>query len=319
MFFACPCCHKKLNLINSKSSKCMVCNNKKCSQKEEVFIFLNQIPVIVPFNQEKCLLDKKNLVKSRNLGTEKRIFNKRNLIIAKSIKKIFQGANKKTENNFKFLANQITSKTKVLIIGGGSRGEGMDYFYKACERNSVLIESIDIYESENITAIADAHYLPYVSSSFDLVIIQAVIEHVLDPDRVVSEIFRVLKNNGLVYSETPFMQSVHEGAYDFTRYTHSGHRWLFKSFKEISSGVIQGGFTATLFIFSYCLSGIFRNRYIGIFLRIIFSKFAKFLDCLIPNKYNFDVGCGFYFIGKKIPRPKNQRSKWIAKYYLGAQ
>tara|TARA_B100000886_G_scaffold337886_1_gene299571 strand:- start:19754 stop:20647 length:894 start_codon:yes stop_codon:yes gene_type:complete len=297
----------------------MVCNNKKCSQKEEVFIFLNQIPVIVPFNQEKCLLDKKDLVKSRNLGTEKRIFNKRNLIIAKSIKKIFQGANKKTENNFKFLANQITSKTKVLIIGGGSRGDGMDYFYKACERNSVLIESIDIYESENITAIADAHYLPYVSLSFDLVIIQAVIEHVLDPDKVVSEIFRVLKNNGLVYSETPFMQSVHEGAYDFTRYTHSGHRWLFKSFEEISSGVIQGGFTATLFIFSYCLSGFFRNRYIGIFLRIIFSKFAKFLDCLIPNKYNFDVGCGFYFIGKKIPRTKNQHSKWIAKYYLGAQ
>lgn len=319
MFFACPCCHKKLNLINSKNSKCMVCNNKKCSQKEEVFIFLNQIPVIVPFNQEKCLLDKKDLVKSRNLGTEKRIFNKRNLIIAKSIKKIFQGANKKTENNFKFLANQITSKTKVLIIGGGSRGDGMDYFYKACERNSVLIESIDIYESENITAIADAHYLPYVSLSFDLVIIQAVIEHVLDPDKVVSEIFRVLKNNGLVYSETPFMQSVHEGAYDFTRYTHSGHRWLFKNFEEISSGVIQGGFTATLFIFSYCLSGFFRNRYIGIFLRIIFSKFAKFLDCLIPNKYNFDVGCGFYFIGEKIPRTKNQHSKWIAKYYLGAQ
>ena len=46
----------------------------------------------------------------------------------------------KTENNFKFLANQITSKTKVLIIGGGSRGDGMDYFYKACDRNSVLID-----------------------------------------------------------------------------------------------------------------------------------------------------------------------------------
>ena len=58
----------------------------------------------------------------------------------------------------------------------------------------------------------------------DLVIIQAVLEHVMYPNKVVSEIYRVLKNDGLIYSETPFMQQVHEGPYDFSRFTESGHR-----------------------------------------------------------------------------------------------
>src|SRR5207237_664581 len=31
----------------------------------------------------------------------------------------------------------------------------------------------------------------------------------------------------LVLGDTPFMQQVHEGAYDFTRFALSGHRWLF--------------------------------------------------------------------------------------------
>ncbi len=54
----------------------------------------------------------------------------------------------------------------------------------------------------------------------------------LEPERVVSEIARVLKPAGMVYSEIPFMQQVHEGAYDFTRFTDSGQRWLFRQFKS---------------------------------------------------------------------------------------
>ena len=36
------------------------------------------------------------------------------------------------------------------------------------------------------------------------------------------------------------MQQVHERAYDFSRFTQSGHRWLFKRFSEINAGPIGG-------------------------------------------------------------------------------
>jgi hypothetical protein len=51
--------------------------------------------------------------------------------------------------------------------------------------------------------------------------------------RVASEIHRLLKSGGFVYSEIPFMQQVHEGAYDFTRYTLVGHRALFRALDDL--------------------------------------------------------------------------------------
>jgi ubiquinone/menaquinone biosynthesis C-methylase UbiE len=69
--------------------------------------------------------------------------------------------------------------------------------------------------------VADGHQLPIADGSVDGVWIQAVLEHVLDPSIVVQEIHRVLTPGGVVYAETPFMQPVHEGAYDFTRFSLS--------------------------------------------------------------------------------------------------
>ena len=62
----------------------------------------------------------------------------------------------------------------------------------------------------------------------------------VEPEKVVAEIYRVLKENGIVYAETPFMQQVHEGAYDFTRYTVLGHRYLFRQFHALSIGGNKG-------------------------------------------------------------------------------
>ncbi len=84
------------------------------------------------------------------------------------------------------------------------------------------IAAFDIYYSANVQFIADAHSILLRDASVDAVVIQAVLEHVLDPQQVVDEIWRVLKPSGLVYAETPFLQHVHEGAYDFTRFTESG-------------------------------------------------------------------------------------------------
>ncbi|MEZ5361501.1 MAG: class I SAM-dependent methyltransferase [Bryobacterales bacterium] len=65
--------------------------------------------------------------------------------------------------------------------------------------------------------LCDAQRIPFADATFDAVVAQAMLEHVADPVRAVGEIWRVLKP-GLVYSETPFLQQVHAGPYDFTRY-----------------------------------------------------------------------------------------------------
>jgi SAM-dependent methyltransferase len=125
----------------------------------------------------------------------------------------------------------------VLMIGAATKGAGTDGLY---ETGAVRQIAFDIYPSAHTHFIADAHQIPLASASVDGVCIQAVLEHVLNPEQVVSEICRVLKPGGLVYAETPFMQQVHEGAYDFTRFTEIGHRWLFRNFETISRGALGG-------------------------------------------------------------------------------
>ena len=61
----------------------------------------------------------------------------------------------------------------------------------------------------------------------------------------------MLRPEGLVYAETPFMQQVHERAYDFSRFTQSGHRWLFRRFSEISAGPVGGAGVALAWSIRY--------------------------------------------------------------------
>ena len=136
---------------------------------------------------------------------------------------MLKGVNQLTIDNCEKFMKEILNfkeKPRVLVIGGGEKGDGTK---KLWMEKKIELHSIDIYGSNNVDIICDAHYLPFKNNFYDGVWIQAVLEHVVEPTKVVKEIYRVLKNNGVVYAETPFMQPVHEGAYDFTRYTVLGH------------------------------------------------------------------------------------------------
>ena len=118
---------------------------------------------------------------------------------------------------FAALLQQETNRhSRVLVIGGGNLGEGVSQLVGLSGME--LVET-DVYLGPRTTIVCDGHDLPFADCSFDAVVCQAVLEHVIDPYRVVSEIERVLKPSGLVYSEIPFIQQVHEGAYDFTRHS----------------------------------------------------------------------------------------------------
>tara|TARA_Y100000589_G_C27194881_1_gene646341 strand:- start:5046 stop:5999 length:954 start_codon:yes stop_codon:yes gene_type:complete len=315
--YVCPICKESLKRVFNNYS--LKCQNLRCNQFKNQFKILKGIPNLIPFGEEGCIL-KKDESKDLNYGSSLRRVNK----FAKDIRiissRIFKGKNIISEENINFLISNLEVNNKVLVIGGGNIGYGMNKFYEKCKKHRIEFHSIDVYFSKNITAIADANFLPFPDKIFDIVIVQAVLEHVIDPHKVVKEIFRVIQNEGLVYSETPFIQSVHEGAYDFTRFTHSGHRWLFRDFVEVKSGFNQGAFSSLLFIGSHAISGLFRFKSLGILIRLIFGRLAKLLDYLCDDKSNIDIACGNYFIGKKTKKDiKEKDSSWIIRYYKGAQ
>ena len=142
--------------------------------------------------------------------------------------------------NFRQFRNQLcrrAERPRVLVIGGSIVGDGVESLVS--DPGIELLET-DVALGPRTQLICDAHDIPFQNEAFDGVILQAVLEHVVDPARCVEEVYRVLRPGGLVYADTPFMQQVHGREFDFTRFTRLGHRRLFHRFRELASGITCG-------------------------------------------------------------------------------
>lgn len=233
-----------------------------------------------------------------------------------NVKRILSPEKKETLDNVRRLIADLEAMkrpTRLLMVGGGSVGQGMQALY---DNANISIYSFDIYDSPYVQFIADGHHMPLPDDFFDAVVVQAVLEHVLQPAQVVSEIWRVLRDDGLVYAETPFMQQVHEGPYDFTRFTESGHRYLFRNFAHISSGSNGGPGVQFMWSVDHLVRGVFRSAKAGKIAKFAFF-WVQYLDRLIPPGYAQDGASGVFFYGRKSSQPMTPRE--IIPYYRGAQ
>ena len=193
-----------------------------------------------------------------------------------------------------------TKFPRILVIGGSILGNGIERLVN--EKDFEIIET-DVSFRPRTNIICDAHDLPFKSNSIDCVVAQAVLEHVVDPYRCVGEIHRVLKKDGLVYVETPFMQQVHMGRYDFTRFTPLGHKRLFRQFREIKNGLVAGPGTALAWAYRYFLVSFFESKklvnLVTAFARFT-SFFLKYFDYYLADKPgSYDAASCLYFLGKK--------------------
>lgn len=208
--------------------------------------------------------------------------------------------NIKAKKNYTELTTLLPPAAKILVIGGSIKGQGMDGLYST---DSFEIVGSDVSFGPYTKLICDAHDIPFEDETFDCVIVQVVLEHVLDPHRCVSEIYRVLKPSGIVYAETPFIQQVHMRQYDFTRYTHLGHRRLFRNFEEIKSGATGGpgmalAWSYTWFLRSFATSAVM--VYLLTFFAYLTSFFLKYFDYfLIDKPGSYDAASQFFFMGRK--------------------
>ncbi|MGI8411175.1 MAG: class I SAM-dependent methyltransferase [Solirubrobacteraceae bacterium] len=193
-----------------------------------------------------------------------------------------------------------TNRFRILVVGGASVGVGSQGLL---EEPDVDVIETDIVRTARTQIVCDAHDLPFATGAFDVVICQAVLEHVLDPVRVVSEIHRVLADDGLVYSEIPFMQQVHGGRYDVTRFTLLGHRRLYRCFDEVRSGA-QGGpgmaLAWSLWYFMRALAPGRIGRGLAVVLARILFFWLKYIDDFIVEKpAAIDAASGTFFMGRR--------------------
>jgi len=257
-------------------------------------------PVLVDF--ERSILERDSFV-AREGGSP---ISRRGVPAA--LKRLFKGRNAAAERTARAMNARLPKGALVLVIGGGAVGSGAEDLYGG----RLELVGLDIYATLNTRLVADAHDLPFADESFEAVWIQAVLEHVLDPARVAAEIWRVLKPGGLVFADTPFMQQVHEGGYDFTRFTNSGHRWLFRRFEEIDSGVSGGAGSALLWSIRYFIRAVTGSHRLGA-VAVVPLFWLRFFDG--RSRAHADAAAGVFFFGRKAARPLSPAD--ILEFYYG--
>jgi len=291
----CPKCEGDISLLDND----VECLNKQCNAR---FPIVNGIPVLI--NEENSLFrirDFENHSDTFFASPTSKFREKLRALAPHLIPDIT--IHLKARNNYARLAEILLSKNpspNVLVVGGSKVGAGMDDFLSCSGIN--VIES-DVALGPRTALIIDAHNIPFAENTFDGVIAQGVLEHVIDPYRCVSEIFRILKDDGVVYAETPFMQGGHFAPYDFTRFTLTGYRRLFRRFDMLYCGSAWGPAVALAWAYKYFLLSFTSSKMV----KALISLFAhytafwlKYFDYYLIDKPDaIDGASGYYFLGKK--------------------
>ena len=84
----------------------------------------------------------------------------------------------------------------------------------------------------------DVMSLPFGDGTVDLILSQAVLEHVTNPDLAVQEMRRILKPGGVLYVEIAFMQPLHMDPWHYFNVTPRGLTWLLRDWDVDEQGTL---------------------------------------------------------------------------------
>lgn len=159
----------------------------------------------------------------------------------------------KWEKFFDEKIKEIAKEKNILDIGGGKRFGKQLVKYKEYFADSQY-QTLDVDPKTKPDILADAQKLPLKDNSVDAIICKSILEHVPDPQKVVGEIYRVLKPKGKCFVYIPFLYSYHgsRSKYkDYYRFTQDGIKYLFREFSKIEICPVRGTLETVFYLLPY--------------------------------------------------------------------
>lgn len=305
----CPVC--KTTLSSESYEQSLICMN----DGNHIFPILKGVPVLI--NDENSVFSISDFIEPEGAddlltqGMYNSVNDRKKLRGLRSIYRRFA----KYLTDFNVRTNRISAVDAIRIVTETDEssailvvGAGDNRFPVAADHQVVYT---DVAIGAGIDFVCDAHDLPFESGSFDLVIAAAVLEHVADPYLVVEEIHRVLKPNGLVYASAPFLQPIHLGAYDFTRWTYTGYRRLFRYFEEVALEPVLGPGSTMAYSIQYFITSFSGKKKLRSLLNLfglLLSRPFKLLDkVLLKQRSTLGFAAGYGFIGRRSETPLSDR------------
>ena len=205
---------------------------------------------------------------------------------------------KKTKINNYYLKNQKDFRDRILAeIDPNDHvldiGMAMRDSHKKIK--SELLETLDVNDfGEYPDIICDiCSDINGLEEKYDKIICIAILEHVYNPFAAISNLKKMLKDNGIIYGYVPYLFYYHAPKdlqfQDYFRFSKDALAYLFKDFKNVELFPIRGRISTPLNI-------MFAGRW---------KKYAEktniniYLDKLSSDDTNFKQCSGFNFIIKK--------------------
>jgi SAM-dependent methyltransferase len=197
-------------------------------------------------------------------------------------------------------------KGDVLDFGCGSKPYG-SLFVNAKSYIGVDIEvSGHNHKESKVDYFYDGKKLPFNNQSFDAIVCFEVFEHVFNVEEVLSEIYRVLKPDGLLLISIPFAWDEHEIPYDFARYTSFGITHILNA-NKFQVFKLTKTTTYILAVFQMFIAYLYQHVLPkGRFLRMISQLFIIFplnllafiFNSLLPKRYEYY--CNNVILAKRL-------------------
>ena len=181
-------------------------------------------------------------------------------------------------------------KGKVLNAGAGRRD------ISALVEGSLYNQ--DIQAAPGIDIEGPLHEIPVDDGFFDTIICNAVLEHVENPDEVMSEFHRVCRPGGVLYLTVPFMQPEHLDPTDYQRYTLPGLERLVTQhgFEVTDSGGVHSVYVTLAWISREWLAH--KRSFAGAALRWILYPYLR-RKCRTSTEHVHSLASAYRVIGVK--------------------
>ncbi|PIR42962.1 hypothetical protein CO058_00070 [candidate division WWE3 bacterium CG_4_9_14_0_2_um_filter_35_11] len=157
---------------------------------------------------------------------------------------------------------------EVLDVGCGTMPYKTLFKYKRYVGIETNISGHD-HANSTVDIYYDGINFPITDDSYDTVVCFEVLEHVVDFDKMLNEIKRVLRPGGFVVISIPMVWPEHETPYDFRRLTSFGilNALKLKDFKVKSNSKLLPNLSILSALLSdYCFGVCLRKYYLSIIL-----------------------------------------------------
>lgn len=149
-----------------------------------------------------------------------------------------------------FIERHVDLYRGVLIDLGCGEAPYRTFF----EQHAQRYVGVDWSGARGRDVVADLNRsLPFADGVAETVVSISVLEHLSEPERMLSEAFRILRPGGHLLLQVPFQWHVHEAPHDFFRYTRYGLEHLLKKagFIDVDVAPMTGFWTMWVLKLNY--------------------------------------------------------------------